>query len=157
MYLPHSWAEYPEQRKKAKIPAEVHVPDQAADPARADRGGVAPGVVVADAGYGANGGFRAGLSELGLTCIVGVQLTLSVRHPGESPLRPKPWSGRGRPPSRVGRTDDHKPISAKALAEEFDDETWRTITWREGTNTELNSRFAAVRLRPAQGLQSARG
>ncbi|TIQ20111.1 MAG: hypothetical protein E5X61_27020, partial [Mesorhizobium sp.] len=56
---------------------------------------------------------------------------------------------RGRPPSRVGRTDNHKPISAKALAEEFDAETWRTIAWREGTNTELNSRFAAVRLRPA--------
>lgn len=31
----------------------------------------------------------------------------------------------------------------------FDAETWRTIAWREGTNTELNSRFAAVRLRPA--------
>ncbi|WP_352955896.1 transposase [Mesorhizobium sp. M1322] len=35
------------------------------------------------------------------------------------------------------------------LAEEFEAETWRTIAWREGTNTELNSRFAAVRLRPA--------
>ncbi|MER8684993.1 transposase, partial [Mesorhizobium sp. M1405] len=85
----------------------------------------------------------------GLTYVVGVQPTLSVWRPGESPLPPKPWSGRGRPPSRVGRTDNHKPISAKALAEEFDAETWRTIAWREGTNTELNSRFAAVRLRPA--------
>lgn len=28
-------------------------------------------------------------------------------------------------------------------------ETWRTIAWRGGTSTELNSRFAAVRLRPA--------
>lgn len=38
-------------------------------------------------------------------------------------------------------------LSAKALAE-FDAETWRTIAWCEGTNTELNSRFAAVHLRP---------
>ncbi|PAQ08915.1 hypothetical protein CIT26_15075 [Mesorhizobium temperatum] len=35
--------------------------------------GVAPGVVLADAGYGADGGFRAGLSELDLTYVVGVQ------------------------------------------------------------------------------------
>jgi SRSO17 transposase len=133
LYLPHIWAENPEQRKKAK--AE----------------GVAPGVVLADAGYGADGGFRAGLSALDLTYVVGVQPTLSVWRPGESPLPPKPWSGRGRPPSRVGRTDDHKPISAKALAEEFDAEAWRTIAWREGTNTELNSRFAAVRLRRPPG------
>ncbi|WP_425350348.1 hypothetical protein [Mesorhizobium temperatum] len=48
-------------------------------------------------------------------------------------------------------------MSAKALVEEFDAETWLMIAWREGTNTELNSRFAAVRLRPIQGLQSARG
>lgn len=43
-----------------------------------------------------------------------------------------------------------RPIrQAKALAEELDAEAWHTIAWREGTNTELNSRFAAVRLRPA--------
>ncbi|WP_352792059.1 transposase [Mesorhizobium sp. M0228] len=130
-----------------------HVPDQpqiALEQIRTAKAeGVAPGVVLADAGYGADGGFRAGLSELGLTYVVGVQPTLSVWRPGESPLPRKPWSGRGRPPSRVGRTDNHKPILAKALAEEFDAETWRTIAWREGTNTELNSRFAAVRLRPA--------
>ncbi|WP_352956538.1 transposase [Mesorhizobium sp. M0924] len=83
--------------------------------------------------------------------------TLSVWRPGESPLPPKPWSGRGRPPSRVGRSDNHKPISAKALAGKFDAETWRTVAWREGINTELNSRFAAVRLGRIQGLQSARG
>jgi SRSO17 transposase len=153
LYLPHSWAEDPEQRKKGKIPAEITFrtkPQIALEQIRtATAEGVAPGVVLADAGYGADGGFRAGLSELGLTYVVGVQPTLSVWRPGESPLPPKPWSGRGRPPSRVGRTDNHKPISAKALAEEFDAETWRTIAWREGTNTELNSRFAAVRLRPA--------
>ncbi|WP_328824963.1 transposase [Mesorhizobium neociceri] len=84
-----------------------------------------------------------------MTYVVGVQPTLSVWRPGESPLPPKPWSGRGRPPSRVGRADNHKPISAKALAEELDAETWRTIAWREGINAELSSRFAAMRLRPA--------
>jgi SRSO17 transposase len=153
LYLPHSWAEDPEQRKKAKIPAQITFqtkPQIALEQIKTAKAeGIAPGVVLADAGYGADGSFRAGLSELDLTYVVGVQPTLSVWRPGESPLPPKPWSGRGRPPSRVGRTDAHKPISAKALAEAFDAEAWRTIAWREGTNTELNSRFAAVRLRPA--------
>lgn len=35
--------------------------------------GVAPGIVLADAGYGADGGFRAGPSELDLTDINATQ------------------------------------------------------------------------------------
>jgi SRSO17 transposase len=153
LYLPHSWAEDPDQRKTAKIPAEIGFqtkPQIALEQIKTAKAeGLAPGVILADAGYGADGGFRAGLSELDLTYVVGVQSTLSVWRPGESPLPPKPWGGRGRPPSRVGRTDIHKPISAKTLADELDAETWRTVAWREGSNAELSSRFAAVRLRPA--------
>ena len=66
-------------------------------------------------------------------------------------VRCRPSLGAEEAGRRLGSaaTDDHKPISAKALAEAFDAEAWRTIAWREGTNTELNSRFAAVRVRPA--------
>ncbi|MER9134473.1 transposase [Mesorhizobium sp. M0768] len=68
LYLPHSWAENPEQRKKAKIPAEITFltkPQIALAQIRTAKAeGVAPGVVLAEAGYGADGGFRAGLSEL---------------------------------------------------------------------------------------------
>ena len=78
------------------------------------KAGVARGVVLADAGYGVDGAFRARLTALGLTYAVGVQPTLSVWPPGEAPLPPKPWSGKGRPPSRVRRDDDHRPLSAKA-------------------------------------------
>jgi len=35
------------------------------------------------------------------------------------------------------------------LAESLAAEAWRTLAWREGTNAELSSRFAAVHLRPA--------
>ena len=80
---------------------------------------------------------------------MGVRPTLSVWRPGEGPLQPKPWSGKGRPPSRITRTRDHKPMSAKALAEALPAEAWRMVTWREASNAELSSRFAAVRLRPA--------
>ena len=40
-------------------------------------------------------------------------------------------------------------ISAKALALTLPQEAWRRVTWREGSNTTLSSRFAAVRVRPA--------
>ena len=35
------------------------------------------------------------------------------------------------------------------LAEALPAQAWQTVTWREGTNAALGSRFAAVRLRPA--------
>ena len=154
LYLPQASAEDAELRRKAKIPAEIAFqtkPQIALEQIRtAKTQGIAPGVVLADAGYGADGGFSAGLTELDLTYVVGVQPTLSVWRPGEGPLPPKPWSGRrAGPPSRITRTSDHKPMLAKALAEALPAEAWRTVAWREGSNAELSSRFAAVRLRPA--------
>ena len=110
LYLPHSWAEDPEQRKKAKIPAEITFqtkPQIALEQIKTAKAeGVAPGVVLADAGYGADGGFRAGLSELDLTYVVGVQPTLSVWRPGERPAaaqaleRKRPAAVSGRPNRR---------------------------------------------------------
>ncbi len=153
LYLPQAWADDPERRARAKVPAEVVFqtkPQIALEQIKVAKAqGVSPGVVLADAGYGADGAFRAGLNALGLLYIVGVQPTLSVWRPGEEPLAPKPWSGRGRPTSLLRRTPDHKPLSAKALAQQLAADAWSTLTWREGTNTELRSRFAAVRLRPA--------
>ena len=70
--------------------------------------GVDRGVVLADAGYGLDGAFRAGVTALGLTYAVGVQSTLTVWPPGEEPLPPKPWTGRGRKPSRLRHDDEHR-------------------------------------------------
>lgn len=153
LYLPQAWAEDPDLRRKAKIPADITFqtkPQIALEQIRTAKAqGVTPGVVLADAGYGADGSFRAGLTQLELPYVVGVQPNLSVWRPGEGPLPPKPWSGRGRPPSRVARTSAHKPISARALAEDLPTEAWKSVTWREGANAVLGSRFAAVRLRSA--------
>ena len=153
LYLPQTWANDPVRRARAKVPADVVFqtkPQIALDQIKAARAqGVSPGVILADAGYGADGAFRAGLSTLGLAYIVGVQPTLSVWRPGDEPLAPKPWGGKGRPTSLLRRTPEHKPLSAKDLAEQMAADAWSTLTWREGTNTELRSRFAAVRLRPA--------
>ena len=79
--------------------------------------GVARGVVLTDAAYGSDGGFRQlGVTEMGLIYAVAVQSTISVWPPGMEPLPPKPWSGRGRKPSRARREGDHRPVSAKTLA-----------------------------------------
>jgi SRSO17 transposase len=153
LYLPEPWANDPARRAKAKVPQEIAFqtkPAIALDQIRAAQAaGVAPGVILADAGYGVDGAFRSGLTALGLGYVVGVQPHLSVWRPGEVPLPPGPRGKRGRPSSRVGRSPDHAPVSAKALALELPPEAWRTIGWREGTNVDLRSRFAAVRLRPA--------
>ncbi len=105
--------------------------------------------MLADAGYGVDGAFRSGVTANGLTYVVGVQSTLSVWRPDAEPLPPKPWSGRGRPPSRIRRDGEHAPVSAKKLAMGLPEEAWRIAPWREGSNETLSSRFAALRIRPA--------
>ena len=129
---------------------KIWVPNQAAVRARsihaAHAEGVAPGIVLADAGYGANSDFRAGVSALNLPYVVGIQSTPSVWPPGQAPLPPKPWSGRGRRPCNVQRNDEHKPVSVKDLALSLGKKAWRSVTWREGSNAPLASRFATVRV-----------
>lgn len=153
LYVPEIWLEDPERRRKAKIPDEIVFqtkPQIALDQIRAALAAQTPvGVVLADAGYGADGEFRRELSDLGLVYSVGVQPTVSVWRPGEGPLPPKVWTGKGRPPKLVQRSKDHKPLCAKALAESLPAEAWKIVSWREGSNVELASRFAAVRLRVA--------
>ena len=153
LYLPETWANDAKRRAKAHVPEDVKFetkPQIALSQIEAAlTAGVARGVVLADAGYGVDGAFRARLTALGLNYAVGVQPTLSVWPPGEAPLPAKPWSGKGRPPSRVRRDDDHRPLSAKALALRLPAEAWALVQWREGSNQTLSSRFAAVRLRPA--------
>jgi SRSO17 transposase len=40
-------------------------------------------------------------------------------------------------------------VTLKALASSLPAQDWRKVTWREGTQGKLSSRFAAVRVRPA--------
>jgi SRSO17 transposase len=153
LYLPEDWAVDEARRKEARVPDDVTFrtkPEIALAQIRAAlAAGVAPGVLLTDAGYGADGAFRSAVTASGLTYVVGVQSTLSVWPPGVEPLPPKPWSGRGRPPSRMRRDGGHVPVSAKTLARGLPEEAWRIVPWREGSNEILSSRFAAVRIRPA--------
>src|SRR5829696_1318921 len=155
LYLPELWAEDRERRAKAGVPEGVAFrtkPEIALDQIRsALAAGVSPGVVLADAGYGVDTAFRTALTDLGLAYSLGIQSSTTLWPPGQAPLPPKPWSGRGRRPTRLRHDDDHQPISAKDFALGLPTKAFRRVTWREGSNTKLASRFAAVRVRPAQG------
>ena len=136
LYLTEDWAADQARRKKAHVPDDVIFKTKAQialDQIRAAlAAGVSPGVLLADAGYGADGAFRSGVTAMGLPYVVGVQSTLSVWPPDTEPLPPKPWSGRGRPPSRVRRDGEHAPVPAKTLAMGLPEEAWR-IVLREGS------------------------
>ena len=81
-----------------------------------------PELVIADAGYGANTEFREQLTALGFTYVVGVTGVVSLLMQAQAPLQ------------------------AKELAMQLPPRRFRTVTWREGTNAALSSRFAAIRV-----------
>jgi len=112
--------------------------------------GIAPGVIVADAAYGNTTSFRDEITEMGLQYILCVQSNTTAWPPGEAPLPPRKRKNRlGRPRTALRRTAQHAPVALAELAAALPSQAFRTVTWREGTKTPLESRFAAVRVRPA--------
>lgn len=153
LYLPQEWADDPVRRTTAGVPAEVTFqtkPEIALQQMRqAHADGVPTAVALMDPAYGNNSALRAGISELGQPYVAGILPTTAVWRPGETALPPPAWSGRGRPPKRLHRNEAHQPVSVKQLAVELAADAWQPITWREGSNTALSSRFARLRVRPA--------
>ncbi|MDH5616669.1 MAG: IS701 family transposase, partial [Acidimicrobiia bacterium] len=155
LYLPEAWAADGARRKKAKVPEGIGFqtkPEIALGQIKAALAeGIAPGVVLADAGYGNSSAFRDGLGALDLEFVVGVSGTATVWRQGITPAVPTA-TGRGRPPKRLRRGGDDAPVEqVAALAESFPAEAWQAVSWREGAAEALVSRFAALRVRPAQG------
>jgi SRSO17 transposase len=153
LYLPEAWAGDPARRAAAGVPDEVAF---AAKPAialgqveRALADGVPPGGVVTDAGYGNDTDFRDGVTAAGLPYVAGIQGTTGLWPPGAGPLPAAPRGGKGRPPKRLRRDPEHRPLAAEELAAGLPGDAWKAVTWREGTAGPLASRFAAVRVRPA--------
>jgi SRSO17 transposase len=154
LYLPEAWAEDAARRKKAGVPAEITFktkPEIALDQIRAAcTAGLPRGVVLMDAGYGAHSELRTSVAALGLTYVAGILSNTTVWAPGTGPLPPKPYvPGRGRPTKQLRRDARHQPVKVKDLAFGLPAKAWRTITWREGTNVPLRSRFARMRIRIA--------
>lgn len=153
LYLPEAWAADPVRRQKTGVPAGVAFatkPEIALEQVRqALAADVPSGLVLADAGYGDETAFRDGLTALGLRYAVGIRPATTVWAPGTSPLPPRAWSGRGIRPTRLRRAPGHEPVAVKALAMDLPPEAFQLVTWREGSNADLASRFAVVRVRPA--------
>jgi len=153
LYLPESWAQDRERRETAGVPEEISFATKPAIALQQIRWAVEEGIprapVIADAGYGNETSFRENLAALDLSYALGVHRDTTVWKPGEGPLPKKPWSGRGQPPKRLRRDPEHRPVSVLALAQSLPEKTWKNVTWREGTQHRLRSRFALRRVRPA--------
>ena len=155
LYLPESWASDPVRRKETGVPDDVVF---ATKPAislaqmnAAKEAGLPGDIALADAGYGDDTGYRDGITALGMRYAVGIKTGTKVWAPGTAPLPPKRWSGKGRKPTLLRRGPQNQPVTVKDLALSLPASAWRKTTWREGSNTSLSSRFAAVRVRAAHG------
>lgn len=153
LYLPKCWTDDPERCETVGIPQDIEFatkPQIALEQIRAAHArGVRPGTVLADSVYGNNSAFREGLEALDMPYIMHVNPTSLVCLPGVKLLPPKPYSGRGRRPTRTRYAKGHEPVSCKELALNVDESAWEYVTWREGTNAPLSSWFTALRVHVA--------
>jgi SRSO17 transposase len=153
LYLPEKWATDARRRTEAGVPGEVEFRTKGQialeEIDRLLEDDLPPAPVIADAGYGGATEFREGLTKRGLSYVVGITGEMTVWPPGQGPLPPAPYRGRGRPAVLMRREGAHQPVSVTTLAERLPKTAWTTVRWREGTTGTMASRFAAVRIRPA--------
>ena len=126
LYLPQSWADDADRRKAAKVPEALEFVTKPMLALQLLENLAAveslPELVIADAGYGVSTEFREQLTAMGFTYVVGVTGAVSLQLQGQASLQ------------------------AKELAMQLPSRRFRTVTWREGTNAALSSRFAAIRV-----------
>src|SRR4051795_9308612 len=128
LYLPEHWAGDAERREKAKVPEDVafrtkpQIALELLD--RAKSWGVRWACVTADADYGDNPNFLAGLEERRQRYVVAVRADFAVS-----------TSRRG----GVTRRADEL-IGAQTAR------SWRSVTWREGSRGWMRGKFVALRV-----------
>ena len=149
LFVPESWTSDPARMERAGVPVEHRVartkPEIAlAEIDRVIAAGVQFGCVLADAGYGLSAPFRQGLTARGLVWAVGILGRQKVYPAGVKLIFP--IAGRGRPRER------HIPDLLSMPSEDMlADAKWKNVSWRLGTKGKLKARFAAVRVRTADG------
>jgi SRSO17 transposase len=149
LFLPESWTSDMARLERAGVPENFRhyrtKPEIAlAEIDRVRAAGVRFGCVFADAGYGLSAPFRQGLSKRGLAWAVGIAFKQKV-YPADVTMV-FPVAGRGRP--RKNPIPDITSVSAQAMLETM---PWRKVNWRRGTKGQLSARFAAVRVKVADG------
>ena len=149
LFLPESWTSDRSRLKRAGVPVEHRTartkPEMAlVELDRIIAVGVRFGCVLADAGYGMSAPFRQGLTTRKLTWAVGIPRHLKV-YPVDVQMI---WQVVGRGRARERPVPEVLPIAAEAM---LANAQWRSICWRIGTKGKLEARFAAVRVRVADG------
>jgi len=154
LHLPEAWANDAARRKKAFVPETVVYRPKwqmaLEEIVRIRHAGVRFGDVLADAGYGCAAEFRHGLSSLGLRWAVGIQSSQLVYSANVRVRPPKRSSAKG-PSPRHGRPTEDRRSVADVIAD-LGPKAFRAVSWRTGTKGALRGRFAAVRVRPADGV-----
>jgi SRSO17 transposase len=154
LFIPEEWDEDSElnrsRRTKTKLPDDVHHVEkwrQALVMIDELIGwGITPPVVLGDGAYGDVTELRTGLEARGIEYVLDVKGGTSAYRENVKPEQPERRPGRGRPPAARYRED---PSSLKALVLAAGKHAAVSVTWREGTRGKLNSRFLALRVRPA--------
>ena len=157
LFLPESWANDPDQRRKVGIPGDIGFQTKSAIAldliSSALTQDIPVGVVLADAGYGGSGDFRAGVTALGLSYAMAVRPITNVWRPGQAPAGrlskdrrgPRPKGDAAPPPH------PHLPVQVQTLARALPESAWQMIHWREGSNAPLADRYAVLRVACANG------
>jgi SRSO17 transposase len=153
LFLPGVWTDDPDRCAAAGVPKAAQTAQTKPEIALAEidrvlETGLHFVCVLGDAGYGSSPVFRQGLDGRGLAWAVGIASTqlaypTTVKlHPVRTPTgRPAKHPAPNRPP--------------RTAAEMLDRQRWKRITWRNGTKGPLSARFAAVRVRVADGPTNA--
>jgi SRSO17 transposase len=126
LYLPKEWTDDPERLKQAKVPSNITFQTKPAIALdlldQADAMGVPYACVVADADYGDNPNFLAGLEKRNKRYVVAVRKDFQVALHSDGPAQ-----------------------SAAAVLAGLPRRRWQTMRWREGSKGWLKARFRALR------------
>jgi len=149
LFLPESWTSDPSRLKRAGVPKAYRKPRTKSEVAleeldRVLAAGVRFGCALTDAGYGQSAAFRQGLTARKLSWAVGIPRHLKV-YPADVKMMRLPTARRGRPRGSIPH------VLSRSAEDMLGKAQWRRISWRAGTKGKLKARFAALRVRVADG------
>ncbi|MDH6711418.1 SRSO17 transposase [Kitasatospora sp. MAA19] len=150
LFVPPEWDDRDDARRtRTGVPPEVgHVEKWRLATETLDElisWGLAPQIVVADAGYGQSAAFRHALRARDLDYIVAVRGDETAHRHDAEPQAPA-YGGAGHRALPRYRTDS---VALRELATAGGRQAFRQVTWRQGSRGAMRSRFHVLQVRPA--------